>query len=39
VSAQVVGLLLGVFSVLMSAFIIWGAFAEQQRANAERDAR
>ena len=39
VSAQIAGILLGVFSVLASAFIIWGAFAEEKRANADRDAR
>jgi len=39
VSAQTAGILLGVFSLLMSAFIVWGGFAEEKRANADRDAR
>jgi hypothetical protein len=39
VSAQTAGILLGIFSLLMSAFIYWGGFVEEKRANANRDAR
>jgi hypothetical protein len=34
-SAETAGILLGVFSALMSAFIFWGGFVEQNRANRE----
>jgi len=39
VSAQIAGILLGIFSLLMSALIFWGGFLEEKRANASRDAR
>jgi len=35
VSAEVAGILLGIFSVIMSVVIYWGGFAEQKRANAD----
>jgi hypothetical protein len=35
VSAEVAGILLGIFSAIMSVVIYWGGFAEQKRANAE----
>ena len=38
-SAQMAGILLSVFSVLMSAFIFWGGFVEQNRSNREYRAK
>jgi hypothetical protein len=35
VTAQTTGILLGVFSLGFVAFIIWGGFSEQKRANSE----
>jgi hypothetical protein len=35
VSAQVAGILCGVFAAFMSVLIYWGGFAEQQRANKD----
>jgi hypothetical protein len=35
VSAQVAGILLGVFAVIMSIVIYLGGFAEQKRANED----
>jgi hypothetical protein len=35
VSAQVAGILLGVFSVIVSIVLFWGGFVEQRRANRE----
>jgi hypothetical protein len=34
VSAQTVGILLGIFSGIAAAVIYWGGFAEEKRANA-----
>ncbi len=39
VTAVTAGILLNVFALLASAGIVWGAYAEQARANADRDAR
>ncbi len=38
-SAETAGILLGVLSALMSAFIFWGGFVEQNRANREYRAK
>jgi hypothetical protein len=35
VSVQVVGILLGVFSLVAGLVIFWGAFTEQSRANKD----
>lgn len=37
VSAQVAGILLGVFSVVVSVVIFWGAYAEQNRSNRDAE--
>jgi len=39
VSAQLAGIILNVLALVVSGVIIWGGFAEQKRANADRDAR
>ncbi len=39
VSAVTAGIILNILALLVSAGIIWGAYAEQARANADRDAR
>jgi hypothetical protein len=38
VSAQTVGIILSIFSVLCSALIYWGGFKEEQRATADTEA-
>jgi hypothetical protein len=38
-SPQLTGILLGVFSAIVGAIIIWGAFFEQNRANSEYKAK
>jgi len=35
VSAQVVGILCGIFSIIAAAVIYWGGFAEQARASQQ----
>jgi cbb3-type cytochrome oxidase subunit 3 len=35
VSASTVGIILSVFSLAVAAAIIWGAFAEEKRGNAD----
>jgi len=39
VSAQLAGILCGVFAVLMSIVIYWGGFAEEHRAEKEHASR
>jgi hypothetical protein len=35
VSAQIVGILLSIVSLAITAILIWGALAEQKRGNAD----
>jgi hypothetical protein len=39
VSAQTVGIILGIFSGIAAAVIYWGGFAEEKRASAMDQAR
>lgn len=38
VSAQTIGIILSIFSVLVSAGIYWGGFVEEKRAAADAEA-
>jgi hypothetical protein len=38
-SAQLAGILCGVFALVMAAVIYWGGFVEQERANKDFSAR